>query len=361
VYLNGDPRRAIQLADPVLETAEHLDLVPIVADTLITRGSALAQIGRSAEGLALLRAGQALTEKHGLSEFIMRAIGNRVGYETDLDPRSALEAGWAGLAVARRLGVRNPIVLGNTTWAAMRVGEWAWAVPELDGALSEEWAASDRSELLPNAIWFRAYMGEPTDELVAEIERLNAGETDVFRRAATIAARSGVDFAAGRLGEARHGYLEMVQVTGAGSVHTFAARAALWSRDLEAARTDLAGFDASGLHGPAPEADRKTIRAGIAALEGHQSDALGLYREALRDWQDNGLAWDEALCSLDMAQLLDPSLPEVRAAAESAREILVRLGARPFIQLLDEALAGATPEPTTAQPPAAVEAATPSA
>ena len=40
-----------------------------------------------------------------------------------------------------------------------------------------------------------------------------------------------------------------------------------------------------------------------------------------------------------MAILLDPADPEVRAAAEAAREILVRLGAAPFIERLDAALA----------------------
>lgn len=40
-----------------------------------------------------------------------------------------------------------------------------------------------------------------------------------------------------------------------------------------------------------------------------------------------------------MAFLLDPIDPEVRAAAEAAREILVRLEAAPFIARLDAALA----------------------
>ena len=40
-----------------------------------------------------------------------------------------------------------------------------------------------------------------------------------------------------------------------------------------------------------------------------------------------------------MATLLDPTNPEVRAAAEAAREILVRLEAAPFIARLDAAMA----------------------
>jgi hypothetical protein len=56
-------------------------------------------------------------------------------------------------------------------------------------------------------------------------------------------------------------------------------------------------------------------------------------------WRDLGLAWEEALCAIDMATLLDPGDPEVRAAAVAARETLVRLDATPFIARLDAALA----------------------
>jgi hypothetical protein len=40
-----------------------------------------------------------------------------------------------------------------------------------------------------------------------------------------------------------------------------------------------------------------------------------------------------------MATILDPTDPEVRAAAEAARETLVRLEAAPFVARLDAAMA----------------------
>src|SRR4029079_706232 len=64
--------------------------------------------------------------------------------------------------------------------------------------------------------------------------------------------------------------------------------------------------------------------AGIAALDGRPANAAPLSREALREWRDFALAWDEALCGLDMVTLLDPTEPEVREIAESTRGILVR-------------------------------------
>ena len=119
---------------------------------------------------------------------------------------------------------------------------------------------------------------------------------------------------------------------------------------------ELAALDALGVHGPAVEADRSAIRAGIAALEGRLPEAVSAYRTTIAAWQSLDLPWDEALTVIEMAQLLGPALPEVQAAAAVAREILLRLGARPFLAQLDAILAadpgeadGRPERPATAQ------------
>jgi hypothetical protein len=75
----------------------------------------------------------------------------------------------------------------------------------------------------------------------------------------------------------------------------------------------------------------------------------------LRAWRDLGCAWDEALAAIDMAMLLDPAEPEVRAAAERARDILVGLRARPFLERLEAAMAGVTPAAGARGAPAPAE------
>jgi class 3 adenylate cyclase/tetratricopeptide (TPR) repeat protein len=339
-YLTANQRRAVEIADPVLRTAEHLDLVPIVADTLVTKGTALAGDGRSTEGLALLRAGQELAEKHGLAHTLLRAVSNRALIEASRDPKAALEIARAGLAASRRLGRRpDPVVTENAAWAALRVGEWAWGLDLLDEALAQDFESAARAELLTDAVIYHAYLGNPTHELVAEVERLTSGATDPNRIVMFEWAKAWVAFTAGRLDEARERWRRAIVLIARPEDLPYPARAALWQRDLEAVRTDLADLDASGVHGAALEADRMTIRAGIAALEGRTTGALALYREALRAWRDLGLAWDEALTAIDMATLLDPAQPEVREPAEVGRGILVRLGARPFVERLDAARA----------------------
>ena len=55
----------LPVADQVLTAAERLDLLPVIADTLITKGSVLADTGRSYEGLSLIETGVRLAEQHG--------------------------------------------------------------------------------------------------------------------------------------------------------------------------------------------------------------------------------------------------------------------------------------------------------
>ena len=67
-FLDEDPRRAIEVADRVLETAEHADLIPLLADTLVTKGSALGVLGRVHEATAVVEAGRELAEAAGLHD-----------------------------------------------------------------------------------------------------------------------------------------------------------------------------------------------------------------------------------------------------------------------------------------------------
>jgi tetratricopeptide (TPR) repeat protein len=192
--------------------------------------------------------------------------------------------------------------------------------------------------------------GDPVGDLVAEMTRIVGTSTEPTIVSTLLGATAIEAFESGRLVEARETYHRLgVVAEYLPSVLAGAARAALWMGDTAAATDDLAALDGSGIHGPAIAAQRRTILAGLAALDGRPAEALPLYREALRAWRDLGLAWDEALCGIDMATLLDPSEPEVRAATDSAREILVRLGAVPSIARLDAALARST----IADPPSA--------
>ena len=117
-----------------------------------------------------------------------------------------------------------------------------------------------------------------------------------------------------------------------------AGHAALLAGDLEAARGLRAELEATGIHGPAPDADRLALDAGIAALAGSADEAFALYRQAARSYQDLGLIWDEALAGLEMASVLGVESEAVRTIAAQTRATLEGLRALPVLALLDGVL-----------------------
>jgi tetratricopeptide (TPR) repeat protein len=252
------------------------------------------------------------------------------------------------------------LLVSKSAVTGIRTGDWAAVLIELEAALEDDWEPVDRYELLCAMYSIGAFRGEPVDAQFDEASRLVSNTDDPQIASNVVNAAAEAAFASGDLGEARRQWQRAAgQVDGlVPYLAPRAARAALWMGNGAGARDDLAQLDALGVHGPANEADRRTIRAGLAALDGRPAEALPLYREALRAWRDLGLAWDEALCGIDMATLLDPADPEVRSAADSAREIFVRLGAKPFLARLDGAMdrqaSAPTPEPARARDPSTV-------
>jgi hypothetical protein len=83
------------------------------------------------------------------------------------------------------------------------------------------------------------------------------------------------------------------------------------------------------------------MEAGLAALEGRRTEAVAGFRDAARRLGEAGLVFEVALNGLLSVRLLGRDDPDARGFAEEARRIFGRLGARPFIEQLDEALADA--------------------
>ncbi len=350
-FLADDNQRAIEAADGVLESAEHADLSAIVADTLVTKGTALANLGRPTEGLALILAGAALAESIGAGVTQVRAANNASIVEALRDPRAALETARRGILVAGRLGARAVALrlLSNAISWSIQTGDWTWALGELRIALSEDLEASDRVQMLGAGIWVNALRGESTTDDLAEWDRLVGPDPDPSVQAMKLSVMADVAFADGRLEDARTLGDRQIAVQPSSVVDAAArsARSALWLRDAPAARSDLDALESSGIHGRTIDGERTAIRAGIMALEGRSDEALTTYRSVLIEWRDLGLTWNQAICGLDMAQLLDPADPDVRAAAATSREIFERLGATPFRDRLEAAIASSRPAPSS--------------
>jgi tetratricopeptide (TPR) repeat protein len=344
-YLLGeDNQRAVALADQALEAAEHLDLVPIVVDVLVTKGGALSVGSRLYEGLTLLEGAERLARAQNLIPAQLRARANITAYLTVRDPRASVETAREGIEIARRYGLRTPTVIMATNGieSAIRSGEWEWAAAELQELLAMDLDAFRESAALSLWVTLRALRGEEFDDEVARVKALVSDESGI----AVYAIADSMDgWIATARGDGAASYRAWMKVADESPLNEppavmLAGRAALEAREPAAARATLDRLDRVGTHGAMLDADRRTILAGLAAAEGRPTEALAEYRDALRRWRELGLDFDLARCGLEFLTSL-PDEPEAREAAEESRRIFERLGARPFIERVDAALATA--------------------
>ena len=346
--LDEQQERSIVASDRALAAAERADLAAVVADVLVTKGTALGALGHGYESLAEIEGGLRLADRLHLGVTSLRA---RLNLGTVLaqfgDFNAAFENDRAGLAEARRLGQRRLTIvfLTNAAEDAIPTGDWAWAIPELDELLDGDLEPDDRTLILGSLIQLRSWRGEPVDELLGELEGLVADSTDPSTLYLGAVGRANRALALNDLREASGAYRRAAALTAtnAPSCHVLAARADILVGDAAAASASLDALDATGVHGPVIDARHVSIRAGLAALDGRPADAMVMYRDAMRRFRDLGLPIDGVFTAIEMATRLDPCDQEVRGATEWAREILTRLGARPFLERLDAVAQG---EPT---------------
>jgi class 3 adenylate cyclase/tetratricopeptide (TPR) repeat protein len=329
-------------AERALVVGERLDLMEVIVRNLHSRGAALIKENRPREGTILIGGAGELAQAHGLLDAETRARTVQTFVAQWDDPRAGLEAARAGQQLAERTGSRtlSMLMVGNGVSCAIRVGDWDWA-----SALLDEWSAvaipdAARVELTADGIILGALRGLDVTDLIASVGPLSVGLTDPQYESYRQLALAWHALTEGRLGATLTTARAAVEGTSYFGPMSWplAARAALWSRDADGVRACLDELLRDAARGSALSADVLTVRAGLAGLEDRPAEALSLYRDALRAWHALGLQWDEALCAIDMATVLDPTDPEVRAATDGARATLTAIGARPFLERLGAAV-----------------------
>ena len=330
---------AIAVSDRVLDRAEHHNLVEVLADTLITKGTALVGLGRAREGLMLIAGGADIAGSAGLPGTVLRAAINR-GFAEALDSqRTGLESARAGIALARRLGLRSllTILTGNAAEYALATGDWDWAEQEL-AAHGDELEPSHRVIILSGLALLAAARGRDGATELAETARIAEMAGDVSTRGQNLYIRAWHDLLAGRHADARRGWDDakaMVVSTGSDS-RVQSTRAAAWEGDRAALAAHLRELDESGEYGRSIEANRLSLRAALMALEGQVEEAAGQFREARRAFQELELPWLEGLSALDAAYSLPADHPEAGEARVVARRVFEALGAKALLDQLDE-------------------------
>jgi hypothetical protein len=290
-----------------------------------------------------IKAGLDLAEQHGLFSTALRGRVNLGVFQAESDPRAAFETAEAALEAAVRLGLRSSAttLVGNAASAAMEVGEWERAIREITAARDESPDEFARNLLSCFLVTFAAWRG---DDVEAEVARLTAWAEsfdETGAREAVHGLRADVGFGKGDFLAACDEWMVVgpSDALNAPRSYFLAGLAALMAGDPDRAAAALASHERTGAHARLTSLDRRLLRAGLSALHERRVEALCEARAVIGEYGRLGLPWRQALGALTLLSTIGGADPDVRAAAEAAREILTGLGARPFLERLDSAMA----------------------
>ncbi|CAN5582938.1 adenylate/guanylate cyclase domain-containing protein [soil metagenome] len=343
---------AIELAERALIAAERLDLVDVIANTVMTKAVSLAYLRRTREALILMPGVLQMAETHGLVVLELRARLN-ISQMIMIDyPAAGLPVARVGLEKAQKLGLRlwEELLAGNVTMAALRTGDWDAALDLAPSTIAEGAGDEGSTNLPAESIAYIAVIkglrgdgGESLRMALAHIDRALAQTEDPQfpDMARVLRAWSGLiegDFDAAYEQVMAHRYADPTYTSAA---YVLAGHAMLWRGDVERARLVAERLRGFNLRGKWVNACRTVLDAGIAALEGRSLEARSSFREAIGTLRDEGVLLDVLLSLIDEVATLGVAEPAGQAAAAEARQLAERLGAVVLLEQLERVEQGA--------------------
>jgi Predicted ATPase len=364
--LLNDPAKVNDVVNQALPTAEKLELLWETMDLLVTRGAALATLGRLREAIVTLVGAVSVSSSHQLPAVELRARTNLSFAAAADDPPLAYAAARDGYELAGHFGHRRFYLMGNAIESAIRIGDWDWAA----ATLAEAEAEAEAAGLTPRDEWqaplrhaqlrgLRGARGAQVDEAIDAIAATLGDVTELQTHAWVQEIRGEIALARGEIEEAYRLSIGAFRTAGIAAPDSSAlpraARAAGWLGDLAALREARQLIDP--MPGRVPAASKREMDATIAALEGRRGEAISLFLDALHGLRELGLEYERAVVTVSAVKLLGPNVAEFRDAVDEADATFRRLGATPMLERLAEAQAAAAPAGAGRSSSADVEAA----
>jgi tetratricopeptide (TPR) repeat protein len=345
----GKPDPSMTAADRALSVGERMNLEPLVAESLINKGSALGQLGRRREGNALMRAAVEISAEHADRNMEIRARNNYASAINDDDPAGATRLMRSAMELAADIGDRGMYhwLAGNVAASLRSEGQgWDGHLALMRDAYESATLPTDRARLRVLIALLEAARGENLDDADAAVGEIVGTSTEpeaIFQlamvRAETSFARGDPE---GAYRQAMRAYALELQDQAIPLDVAFHAAAAL--RDPERIREVARLIRALPGAGRLTEAGRSAADAAVAAVDGRVGDALTGFRAAFTEQTALEQHYDAARVVVAAATLLADQ-PEIRALASEVRPLLEELRARPALDRLEAALGGA-PDPT---------------
>ena len=331
---------AVRIIDATLPTAERLELTRETLELIITRGAALAGMGRPREGTIALIGAVSAASAAGIATSELRGRVNLSYAAAGDDPALAYRTAREGLELSRKLGMQGYAyyLIGNAAEMAIRMGDWDWALAELEQTVAE--IEHDTAAQLRQA----EILGLRGHDVAADLQRiadLAAGWTELQAQSTVGESQAIVALARGDLRAA----LDLAQaayrinVAPDGTAMGTAIRAAAGLRDGEAVADALRVLEP--FPGRVTTAVRHEGEAVLAGLAGRRKESLAGFLDAIQRWKDLGLAVEAALAQLTLITVLGVADAEARAAAEEARAVFERVDSPPLLERLAAVTAAA--------------------
>ncbi|HEY5578644.1 MAG TPA: adenylate/guanylate cyclase domain-containing protein, partial [Acidimicrobiia bacterium] len=339
-----DGARAVSQIEMALTEAAELGLIDVIADGLVTKGWALALIGREVEALVVTEGAMSFANRHGLSRTDMRARNNVAAFAGWSDPAWTLEIVLPGLEAATRTGdMDDRANLGaKAAWAAFHTGEWDLAQQVIDDLSEGTLSWFGRGQVQSTLAILTAFRGDPQtgtallDDLEPGVQASTAPQDWV----GFLDARAWVALAANDPASARAYALDALQLEVGqwkDSATVTATHAAVWLRDPDLLAATIEEGERLGLRSQRFESCLQSGRAALLGLRGDREDAAGLFVAATDRLRKLGLKLELGLSQLERVSILGLDHEGGEAAHEEAQEIFTALGATSLLERLDEA------------------------
>ncbi len=359
----NEGEQALAATERALHVAEQLDASEQSLQLIITRSWALSNLGRFREALALLIGAMELADQEDQLWVRVRARFNLSSYSVIDSPHRGLEVALEGIAIDKQFGIAYAAMSSNAASDAFMIGD-------LDEVLRLKADAPEiRSVLMAAIHGYSAVVAamrgdaEGSAATMALFQEQVGGSTSAqdlgeLRYLEGWLALVGGDLAEGRrlALEARGAY----SGTGAQSSAVLAAHAASLMGDAQQLRKDLAWFDEHPVAARWLVRSRRTLRAGMDALDGNVDEALAAYRRVIEEWRTEDLRMDLALTLLERARLLGDIDAAAAAGREEAAQIFAAMGADGLVDRLESGAplkpSGTVRSPAKTRPVSAAEA-----
>jgi class 3 adenylate cyclase/tetratricopeptide (TPR) repeat protein len=345
--LHEDPELAIQATDVALVHAGRARDARVIADTLISKATALAGTGRLYESTAILRGALDLADRNGFVTTGLRARNNLSGFVSGDDPAEARELLRVGVEQARRIGDDGwafalfQIDLFISFW----VGRWDAMLAEIEASAQGTILEDERGFLDTVSSWILSARGEPdaARRAIDTAAHLAAQATNPTGIAyTTMVSPAWLALSEGRLAEA----YELAIAAAALSWETYddmaivggTAAALLGDRPKVAEIRRI--YVGAGIANLQSEAILGVLDAASLALDGRLTEAAIAFSAPNDIDRRLGSVVPSCLATIVRATLIHPPDTATTAAAAEAREILDGLRAVAWLKLLDDAVAG---------------------